>query len=74
MKTTIKSLLVLMLLVPSLALAQSTTSGTVSELENGFPLPGVNVIIKGSSTGIPFLNNSYIGFKEAIAFKESQPK
>ena len=40
-----------MLLVPSLALAQSTTSGTVSELENGFPLPGVNVIIKGSSTG-----------------------
>ena len=40
-----------MLLVPSLALAQSTISGTVSELENGFPLPGVNVIIKGSSTG-----------------------
>ena len=51
MKTTIKSLLVLMLLVPSLALAQSTTSGTVSELENGFPLPGVNVTIKGSSSG-----------------------
>ena len=51
MKTTIKSLLLLMLLVPSLALAQSTISGTVSELENGFPLPGVNVIIKGSSTG-----------------------
>ena len=51
MKTTIKSLLLLMLLVPSLALAQSTTSGTVSELENGFPLLGVNVIIKGSSTG-----------------------
>lgn len=40
-----------MLLVPSLALAQSTISGTVSELENGFPLPGVNVIISGSSTG-----------------------
>ena len=40
-----------MLLVPSLALAQSTTSGTVSELENGFPLPGVNVTIKGSSSG-----------------------
>ena len=51
MKTTIKGLLALMFLVPSLALAQSTTSGTVSELENGFPLPGVNVIIKGSSTG-----------------------
>ena len=51
MKTTIKSLLLLMLLVPSLALAQSTISGTVSELENGFPLPGVNVIISGSSTG-----------------------
>ena len=51
MKTTIKSLLLLMLLVPSLALAQSTISGTVSELENGFPLPGVNVIIKGSSSG-----------------------
>ena len=40
-----------MLLVPSLALAQSTISGTVSESENGFPLPGVNVIIKGSSSG-----------------------
>ena len=51
MKTTIKSLLLLMLLVPSLALAQSTISGTVSELENGFPLPGVNVIISGSSSG-----------------------
>ena len=51
MKTTIKGLLALMLLVPSLALAQSTTSGTVSELENGFPLPGVNVTIKGSSSG-----------------------
>ncbi len=51
MKTTIKSFLLLMLLVPSLALAQSTTSGTVSELENGFPLPGVNVTIKGSSSG-----------------------
>ena len=51
MKTTIKGLLALMFLIPSLALAQSTTSGTVSELENGFPLPGVNVIIKGSSTG-----------------------
>ena len=51
MKTTIKSLLLLMLLVPSLALAQSTISGTVSESENGFPLPGVNVIISGSSTG-----------------------
>ena len=25
-------------------------------------------------SGIPFLNNSYIGFKEAIAFKESQGK
>ena len=51
MKSTIKSFLLLMLLVPSLALAQSTTSGTVSELENGFPLPGVNVTIKGSSSG-----------------------
>ena len=51
MKTTIKSLLLLMLLVHSLALAQSTISGTVSESENGFPLPGVNVIIKGSSSG-----------------------
>jgi iron complex outermembrane receptor protein len=40
-----------MLLVPSLALAQSTISGTVSESENGFPLPGVNVIISGSSSG-----------------------
>ena len=51
MKKTIKSLLFSVILLPALALAQSITSGTVSEEQSGLPLPGVNVLIKGTSTG-----------------------
>ena len=51
MKKTIKSLLFSVMLLPALALAQSITSGTVSEQQSGLPLPGVNVLIKGTSTG-----------------------
>ncbi|MDC1324587.1 SusC/RagA family TonB-linked outer membrane protein [Flavobacteriaceae bacterium] len=51
MKTITKNLLALLFLIPSLALAQSKVSGTVSEQASGLPLPGVNVIISGSSTG-----------------------
>ena len=51
MKKTIKSLLFSIILLPALVLAQSITSGTVSEQQSGLPLPGVNVLIKGTSTG-----------------------
>ncbi|WP_338732756.1 SusC/RagA family TonB-linked outer membrane protein [Mangrovimonas cancribranchiae] len=50
MKTTLNSLLFLFLLVPSFLLAQNQVSGTVID-ESSLPLPGVNVIIKGTSTG-----------------------
>ena len=51
MKKTIKSLLFSIILLPAIVLAQSITSGTVSEQQSGLPLPGVNVLIKGTSTG-----------------------
>lgn len=51
MKKTIKSLMFLWILIPAFALGQSTVKGTVSDQESGLPLPGVNVLIKGTSTG-----------------------
>ena len=51
MKTITKNLLALLFLIPSLAMAQSKVSGTVSEQASGLPLPGVNVIISGTGTG-----------------------
>ena len=33
------------------AIAQRTVTGTVSAEDNGTPVPGVNVIVKGTSTG-----------------------
>jgi iron complex outermembrane receptor protein len=51
MKTTIKYLLVFMFLTPIIALSQSILKGTVSEQESGLPLPGVNVLIKGTTNG-----------------------
>ena len=51
MKTTFNSVLFILLLVPAMIFAQSTVSGTVTEQSTSSPLPGVNVIIKGTSTG-----------------------
>jgi iron complex outermembrane receptor protein len=51
MKTISKKLLFLLLLLPLSVLAQSTVSGVVSDKASGQPLPGVNVIIKGTSKG-----------------------
>ncbi len=84
MKTTLNSLLFFLLLIPSVILAQSTVRGTVTEQATGQPLPGVNVIIKGTSTGTATdfdgnytvqVNNgdvlvfSYVGFTtQEIAF------
>ncbi len=50
MKTKFNGILTLLLaFVVQTSFAQTTVSGTVSE-ENG-PLPGANVIIKGTTTG-----------------------
>jgi len=42
-----------MLFIGHYSLAQDTTvSGTVMDAETGEPLPGVNVVIKGTSQGV----------------------
>ena len=51
MKTTIKCLFVFVFLTPIIAFSQSSLKGTVSEQESGLPLPGVNVLIKGTTNG-----------------------
>ena len=51
MKTTFNSVLFILLFVPTVILAQTTISGTVTEQSTSTPLPGVNVIIKGTTTG-----------------------
>ncbi|WP_179343544.1 SusC/RagA family TonB-linked outer membrane protein [Winogradskyella ursingii] len=51
MKTLINALLFCLILAPSTLLAQTTVSGTVTDKANAMPLPGVNVIIKGTSRG-----------------------
>jgi len=51
MKTIFNALLFCLLMVPTIFMAQSTVSGTVTDEANAMPLPGVNVIIKGTSRG-----------------------
>ena len=51
MKTFLNSLMLLVFLVPSVLLSQNTVTGTVTDLANAMPVPGVNIIIKGTSTG-----------------------
>lgn len=51
MKTTITSLLFLLFFAPAFMYGQSTVKGTVTEQSTSIPLPGVNVVIKGSTTG-----------------------
>ncbi len=51
MKTFLNSILLMTLLFPSILLSQSTVSGTVTEASSTLPVPGVNIIIKGTSTG-----------------------
>lgn len=51
MKTTFKSILFTLLFVPGFLLAQTTVSGIVTEQSTSQPLPGVNVIVKGTTTG-----------------------
>jgi iron complex outermembrane receptor protein len=51
MKAIYKKLLFLMLLLPFCVLAQNTFSGKVLDKVSGQPLPGVNVIVQGSTSG-----------------------
>ena len=51
MKTFLNSLLLLLFFIPSILLAQSTVSGTVTDKAYALPLPGVNILVKGTSVG-----------------------
>jgi TonB-dependent starch-binding outer membrane protein SusC len=51
MKTISKKLFITLLLLPITMLAQSTLKGTVTDKASGQPLPGVNVIVKGTTNG-----------------------
>lgn len=82
MKTFLNKLFFLMLLFPLSALAQSVISGTVSEKSTSLPLPGVNVVVVGTSNGVSTdldgnfelsgvkngdkISFTYIGFQEQI--------
>lgn len=51
MRTFIKSTLYLLLLLPMSFFAQNTVSGTVTESATSLPVPGANVIVKGTTNG-----------------------
>ncbi|HSN47335.1 MAG TPA: carboxypeptidase-like regulatory domain-containing protein, partial [Flavobacterium sp.] len=51
MKTIYKKLLFLLLFLPFSVLAQGTLEGTVIDSRSNQPIPGVNVVIQGSSMG-----------------------
>lgn len=51
MKTIFKSVLFVLCFIPLLGIAQTTITGTVTEQSSSLPLPGVNVIVKGTSNG-----------------------
>ena len=51
MKTFLKSLCLLMFLAPLISFSQAKLLGSVQDEANGLPLPGVNILIKGTTTG-----------------------
>ncbi|MEN3324401.1 SusC/RagA family TonB-linked outer membrane protein [Mariniflexile soesokkakense] len=51
MKTTINSLLFFLFFAPTFMFGQNTITGTVTEQSTSIPLPGVNVVIKNTTTG-----------------------
>jgi TonB-linked SusC/RagA family outer membrane protein len=51
MKTFLNALLFCLIMVPATVMAQSTVTGTVTDKANAMPLPGVNVLIQGTSRG-----------------------
>lgn len=51
MKTMYKKFLLLLFMLPLSILAQNTVTGIVSDITTGQPVPGVNIMIGGSTTG-----------------------
>lgn len=51
MKTTINKLLLFLIFAPISLFAQTKITGTVTEKSTSIPIPGVNVIIKNTTTG-----------------------
>ena len=51
MKTTFNSLLFILFFLPTIIIAQNTITGTVTEQSSSLPLPGVNVVVKGTNQG-----------------------
>ena len=51
MKTFLNSLLLLAFLLPATIFGQTIVQGTVTDEANALPLPGVNIVIKGTTTG-----------------------
>lgn len=88
MKTFLNSMLLLVFLIPTVMWSQTTVSGTVTDQAN-VPLPGVNILIKGTNTGTTtdFDGNysisakngdvivfSYVGFKlQEFNYNGQQP-
>ncbi|WP_299396628.1 SusC/RagA family TonB-linked outer membrane protein [uncultured Gelidibacter sp.] len=88
MKTFLNSMLLLVFLIPSVMWSQTTVSGQITDQAN-VPLPGVNILIKGTTTGTTtdFDGNysisakrgdvivfSYVGFKpQSINYTGQQP-
>ncbi|WP_348800474.1 SusC/RagA family TonB-linked outer membrane protein [Flavobacterium adhaerens] len=52
MKTIYKKLFFLLLLLPFCAIAQNKVEGTVVDNTSGQPIPGVNIKIEGTTTGV----------------------
>ena len=52
MKTIYKKLLVLLLLLPASLLAQSSFNGVVVDAKSNQPIPGVNVVVKGTQQSV----------------------
>ena len=51
MKTTLNGLLFIVFFAPILMFGQNSVTGTVTEQSTSLPLPGVNIIIKDTTTG-----------------------
>ncbi|OXA78508.1 SusC/RagA family TonB-linked outer membrane protein [Flavobacterium branchiophilum NBRC 15030 = ATCC 35035] len=88
MRTIFRKLLILSLLLPFSVLAQNVLNGTVLDKKSKQPIPGVNVVVQGSSKGVStdFDGNfklpnvkkgdkivfSFIGYKNTIVAYEAQ--
>lgn len=51
MRKLLKSTLLLLLMLPMSFYAQNTLTGVVTESETGLPVPGVNIVVKGTTNG-----------------------